>query len=47
MTTHTSTVVTRILREILSDRGRGVEKLISKIRNRRKNGKIDLSCILV
>jgi len=30
----------------LSDRGRGVEIFISKLK-RRKNGKIDLSCISV
>ena len=48
MTTHTSTVVdARILREIWSDRDRGVEKFSSKLRNRRRNGKIDLSCISV
>jgi len=50
MTTHTSTVTdARILREIYrqSDRDRGVEKFISKLRNRHKNGKIDLSCISV
>jgi len=50
MTTHTSAVVDAcILREIYrqSDRDRGVEKFISKLRNRRRNGKIDLSCISV
>jgi len=50
MTTHTSTAVdARFLREIhrYSDRDRGVEKFISKLRNRRTNGKIDLSCISV
>jgi len=35
MTTHTRTEVdARILREIQSDRDRGVEKIISKLRNR-------------
>jgi len=39
MTTHTSTEVdARILREIQSDCDRGVEKFISKLTNRRKNG---------
>jgi len=33
MTTHTSVVVARILCEILSDRGRGVEKLRNSGRN--------------
>jgi len=50
MTTHTSTVAdARILGEIYgqSDRDRGVEKFISKLRNRRRNGKIDLLCISV
>jgi len=50
MTTQTSTVVVvdaRILREIQSDRDRGVEKFISKLRSTRRNGKIDLSCISV
>ena len=50
MTTHTSTVTdARILREIYrqSDGDRGVEEFISKLRNRRINGKIDLSCISV
>jgi len=37
-------VLTRILREIYSDHGRGVEKFIPKLRNSRKSGKIDLSC---
>jgi len=46
--THTSTVVdARILREIWSDCDRGVEKFISKLRNRCSNGKIDLSCVSV
>jgi len=36
-------VVAPILREIWSDRGRSVEKLISKLRNSRIGGKIDLS----
>ena len=30
-----------------SDRGRGFDKFISKLRNSRRSGKIDLSCILV
>jgi len=50
MTTHTSTVAdAHILREIyrLSDRDRGVEKFISKLRNRHRNEMIDLSCISV
>jgi len=47
MTTHISTAVALILREISSDRSRGVEKFISKLRNSRRNGKIDLSCISV
>jgi len=40
-------VVARILREISSDRGRGVEKFISKLRNSCRNGKTHLSCISV
>ena len=40
-------MVARILREIWSDRGHGVEKFISKLRNSSKSGKIDLSCISV
>jgi len=38
-------VVARNPREIYSDRGRGVEKFISKLRNSRTSGKINLSCI--
>jgi len=41
MTTHTSIVLdARILREIWSDRDRGVEKFIPKLRNRCRNGKM-------
>ena len=42
MTAHTSTVVARILREISSDRCRGGERFDSKLRNSRRNGKVDL-----
>ena len=39
--------VARILPESWSDRGRSVEKLISKLRNSHRSEKIDLSCISV
>jgi len=35
------------MREISSEGGRGVEKIISKLRNCHRSGKIDLSCISV
>jgi len=41
------TVVARILRQILSDRGRGGERFSSKLRSSRRNRKIDLPCISV
>jgi len=40
-------VVARIMGEVWSDYGRDVERFISKLRNCRRNGKIDLSCISV
>jgi len=42
-----TTVVARIPCKIWSDRGRSFEKFISKLRNSRRNGMIDLSCISV
>ena len=40
-------VIARILSEIQSDHGRGDERFSSKLRNSRRNGKTDLSCISV